>query len=297
MLKKVLRAIVDLNGLDFIKKPQFLNVLNDYKAFDKYPGAKFVLKSIIQDGFVDKILHKLSNQNDTLNSAEKFVSALYINYGFRKDIAVEVMNALLFATGHNDMLLSTEPSEINSTDLSTSNEPHIVFSQISLVHTIKDIERHMMKRGFKTIATNPYQISMEGSFCGMDDTKLYIYGSPAGLTTRVYLQNKPVTNMQAFSYCKTLYDLLCDKYGNPDNMNDPLDTILHNFDQNIYFKCVCEYAQMINDYQEIFSAIWDVYGGQIKLHWFGDRICLTYTDSINSELAERHQNQFNSESI
>ena len=297
MLKKVVRAVLDLNGVDFIMKPQFLNVLNDHKAFDEYPGARFVLKSIIQDGFVVKILDEFSNQGDAIGIAEKFVSDLYTNYGFRRDIAVEIINTLLFATGHNGMLHCAESSEVITTEQCTANEPHIVFSQISLAHSIRDIERHMSKRGFKTIATKPYQISMEGTFCGIDDTKLYINGSPSGLTKSVVLRYNYAASSIHFSNCKTLYNLLYDKYGEADSYDDPLHSLLHGFDYDYYLKNICEYSRLIDNYGNIFSAKWNVYGGQIELYWLGETMGLTYTDSINSELADRHQEQFNSESI
>ena len=75
----------------------------------------------------------------------------------------------------------------NLTSPEIPEDNHIVFSGISLGHSMKEIANHLSNRGFQTVRVKPYQIKMSGTFCDIDDVELFINGSPLGVTKNIYL--------------------------------------------------------------------------------------------------------------
>lgn len=290
MLKTVLKKLVSANGFDCLEEERFINVLSDCRAFDDCAAAKYVLKTVIDRGFARRLYANVEAGMYSEDVAIRIVDELFSKYGFRKDVAEYVINGLLQALNQEELSVIFSDNTIAS---SVSNDDsHIKFSGISLGHSIKEIASYMLTRGFKEERVMPYEIKMTGTYCGNDNCVLYIYGSPLGVTkcVKVYCETGIM-----FEPCNKLYNLLENKYGLPYSIEDPLQSLKNDF--NYYLKNICKYSRMQDDYSTVVDCKWNVEGGNIDLHWFGRGIWLTYTDEVNSAMAEQHQEQFNVESI
>lgn len=289
MIRSIVKSIVEARGYECIKEPNFVNVLADQHAFEECLPAKFIFKTIIQEGYADKLYVHFEN-GSAHTFAERIVEDLFSKFGFRRDLIFLIVNSLLYALG----LPELSNGRVTTPPGNETNE-HIIFSGISLGHSIGEIEKHLLNRGFATVKTKPYQIKMIGTFCGINDVKLYINGSPLGVTRGISLIFKQMARSFYFDWCQLLYDLLRDKYGVPDFAKDPLHTI--GKDTDLFYKDFLKYSEMEKNYEEILEYKWKVEGGEIELCWIGDHINLLYYDTANIELAENHQQQFNRESI
>lgn len=295
MLKSILKSVIGKYGLNFIEDPRFINVLNDYRAFAEEPATKFVLKIFIHEGFVRNIVFHISQRSYSHALARKILDDLYFVYGFRRDVSIIVVNAFLFALGQQELSFDCALHENKMATSSESQEKHIIFSGISLSHSIDDIAKHLLTRGFKKSKSMPYNISMKGTFCGINGVELYISGSPLGVTRSVSLDFGDYGGCIFIDYSSQLYSLLFNKYGKPDHIYDPLNTV--HGDIEYYIKNTLAYSDMRDNYKEIIKYRWNVEGGEIELRWWGKSLSLTYKDTLNIELAARHQKQFNAESI
>lgn len=294
MLKSTIKSLIQKNGIQYIYEHQFINVLSDLQAFVDNPATKFVLKTVIQEGFAKNLQSHSQNESDTTIFAERLMEELYTKFGFRKDISIIVLNALLYALGHKELPCKRQCVD-NGVFIAPCEDSHIKFSGISLSHSLEEIENHLLKRGFKTVKASPYQISMMGTFCGINNVALYINGSPLGVTTAIVLRIQNEATCLYISWGKKLYDLLLNKYGKPTRFVDQLLTIQNDFDY--YCKNILRYTEMIDKYNTLYQYEWDVIGGTIELCWVGNVLILQYTDTLNVNAAHLHQQQFDLDCI
>lgn len=290
MLKSIIKSIVEARGYKCIKDPHIVNEVADYRAYEECIPSKFIIKTIIQEGYADTLCSHIENGSYSDSIAERIVEDLFSKFGFRKDIAILVVNSLLYALNLSELPYAN--AEVPSDDKANK---HIIFSGISLSHSINEIKDHLLKKGFANAKVRPYQIKMIGTFCGINDVKLYINGSPLGVTKNIALQFNDIAPSLNFNWGNELFELIHKKYGEPSSAVDPLDTIGHTYD---YFcKNILEYSEMMKHYKDIFKYKWQVEGGEIELCWMGDSLTLNYKDTVNINLADQHQKQFNMESI
>lgn len=298
MLKSKIKSIVEARGLKYITNPLLVNELADYKAYEECIPAKFILKIIIEEEYADALCHLIEIGSYTDTVAKRIVEDLYSKFGFRRDLIILVVNSLLYALGFSELPLDNVPSPSNSSNdnsLTDGNGTHITFSGISLDHSLNEIENHLQSRGFKTVKSKLYQIQMAGTFCEINDVKLYINGSPFGVTKNIVVSMESNARCLYFNWGNDLYKLIRKKYGEPCSVIDPLDTIDSDFDH--YCKNILKYHEKEEHYEDILSCIWQVKGGKIELWWTGDHLNLTYTDTENTNSVEVQQHQLNLESI
>lgn len=290
-VKEALKHIVLLNGKEELRSPRLINLLSDYNAFYEYPSMKYILKGMIGTGIMDALTKSSIEKNDVNNS----IRDLYEKYGFRKDISVNIINAILFALNREDLYLIEEPIENSAPTLdSNGKKEHIIFSGVSLELSIENIAQHLTKRGFYVKEAKPYQIAMNGTFCSITDVELFINGSPFGLTKSIVLIFGTFIGNH-FDHINMLYNLLCGKYGKPIEYRDDLHCIgksLDYFVENIHL-----FSKAEKNNTEIFFSKWNVAGGHIEIDWRGNSLRLCYEDSYNTKYVEDHQNEFNMSSI
>ena len=63
-LHEALREVVDREGKEILKDLRLINILDDYKAFEENPSSKFILKSIINEGY-SKFILSISDWNSS----------------------------------------------------------------------------------------------------------------------------------------------------------------------------------------------------------------------------------------
>lgn len=296
MLKSRIKSIVEERGIQCIKNPLLVNELADYKAYEECICAKFILKTIIEEKYTDTLCRLIGIGAYTDTVAKRIIEDLYSKFGFRKDAAFYVINSLIYALGFPELPVENpQTPSSNSKHSNKEDNNHIIFSGISLSHSLSEIEKHLLTRGFKTAQSKPYQCKMAGTFCGIDDVELFINGSPLGVTKNITIKIENQASSLHFNYSNDLYKLIHNKYGMPYFSLDPLSTIGSDFDH--YCRNILEYNESVEDYKDILDFKWKVTGGEIELNWIGERLYLIYTDTDNTNSAEQHQKQFNLDSI
>lgn len=294
MLKSTLKSIVDKKGPNCLKDIQIINILSDCQAFEDHSFAKFILKTIIQEGIAEKLYNIIIKGTYSRTIGESIVGTLFSKYGIHMEFAIYVVNALLFALDQSELSLDMS-SKDDSSHSEHNVDNHIIFSGISLIHPINEIRDYLVKRGFTPIKSSSYRITMRGGFCGINDVELIINGSPAGVTKNIIISFDDKTPSLYIDWCRELYELLRNKYGEPCIAIDPLNTVKNDF--TYYIKNLLTYDTIIGNYDDVFRYEWRVIGGEIKFRWYGNFMHIYYIDTINTNLAEKYQQQFNKESI
>lgn len=98
-LSEAVRSLVETKGLSILTTPMALNILSDYKAFDEYPCSKNILRTILEDGYMDKIVSLTENYDKAV--LERILSVLIDKLGFRQEASLYVINSIVTSIGLN----------------------------------------------------------------------------------------------------------------------------------------------------------------------------------------------------
>ena len=121
-MNKALKQLVDTKGYEFLKNPMIVNILGDYNAFNEYHSSKIIFKTLVNEGYLEKILFLHENQMQIV--VDNYIAELYEKHGLRKDVCHYVLNSILLGLGY----------DVTLNDVRTNNE--VVLENNSIKHTI-----------------------------------------------------------------------------------------------------------------------------------------------------------------
>lgn len=298
-LSQAIRSLVEAKGINILKSPLSINILSDYNAFNEYPSSKNILKNIISEGYLDKIVFFYDNGIPIGDAPLTYASELYHQMGFRADISNYVLNAILEALGFESILSDISKEEefqIQLSDKSLSNQTsdqesaHIVFNGISLNNNMNSIASKLSKKGFDVIERDSKRIQLNGEFCGDEDVDIMIFGNKNGLTSCVRAIIKSLSVFQYELNEEKYIKLLTTKYGSPVIADKNYTNCEILFDDVMYF-------DLIDSSKEALEYRWDVKGGYIELHTITGSLFIEYVDTANSKTIKKQSEQSNLDSI
>lgn len=114
-LHLALKNIVNLSGTSILKEQRLVNILADFNAYDDVPSAKFIIKTIIDERYMEKLL---ANGKWDLN-CEKLIDQFAAMTGIVKENVCYVFESLGFSLGWNTTSVTIPPH----TQTSLSNTP------------------------------------------------------------------------------------------------------------------------------------------------------------------------------
>ena len=153
-LNKALKQLVDAKGFEFLKNPMIINILGDYNAFHEYQSSKFIFKTLVNEGYLEKILFFHENQMPII--AENYIVDLYDKLGLRKDVCLYVINSLLSSLGYDIIMDIKEEVSTNKEIKETSNNyittgEHLTFKGIEINGNLSDIQKRLEMNGFSFV--------------------------------------------------------------------------------------------------------------------------------------------------
>lgn len=96
-LHLALKNIVNLCGTDILKEQRLVNILADFNAYDDLPSAKFIIKTIIDDGYMRKFL----GVGKWDMNCDKLINQFINMTGFAKDKVAYVFECIGFVLQWN----------------------------------------------------------------------------------------------------------------------------------------------------------------------------------------------------
>lgn len=93
--QEALISVINDFGKDILAKNSFVNILNDYNAYEESKAFKVILKNVVTEGYLDQLL-LIKDWNST---SVRLISRFIENTGFQSDKAEYVLNSLAFALG------------------------------------------------------------------------------------------------------------------------------------------------------------------------------------------------------
>lgn len=179
-MNEALKQLVDTKGFKFLKNPMIINVLGDYNAFNEYHSSKFIFKTLVNEGYLDKILFLHENQMPIVT--ENYIAELYDKFGLRKDVCYYVINSLLFSLGYDivvdikeDVFVDEEVKVTHINSIITGE--HLTFKGIEINGNLIDIRKQLEFKGFSFVDDIDDGFFMEGDFAGYSNCEILVLGS------------------------------------------------------------------------------------------------------------------------
>lgn len=94
-LHQALKQIINTDGQDILTQLRVVNILSDLQAYQKMPAAKYIISSMINDGYMLKLI-KIGKWNA---KCEQLASQFVITTGFQEFMVSTIYQSIAFGLG------------------------------------------------------------------------------------------------------------------------------------------------------------------------------------------------------
>jgi hypothetical protein len=226
-LKEALKDLVSTNGTGVFKSSIFLNLLSDYNAFAEYPSSKNILRNIISEGYVDKLIHLSENHLDVANLPHTYLVELVEKLGFRQDVTYEVLNAILFSLNLDEIVFNKPQDNVirpipqkGSETVPAVTGKHLTFKGIEINGSVEAFANILQSQGFSHVTTSDQNsIVLQGTYAGMNNCNLIIcYGQYIHQVRKIAIFSEEYKSWYPLhSKYTEMKNLFSQKYGTPES--------------------------------------------------------------------------------
>ncbi len=291
-LYNALKNIVSLQSADILKDARLVNILSDFKAYEEFAAAKFVIKSLISEGLMAKFILEGQSQNDIETTIATNKQNLVENYGFKEGLSEYVLRSIAYAMGWTDETPTINTKPENDTSVKESpqvpNEiiddgKHLLFKQFPITGDVNTFINLLVANGYRLAEPYNYTYnaaSLIGSFAGNNECHVAVLGTPKtkiACTVMVFLGEHHVWYSIKGQYEK-IKNQLSKKYGTPETHEFFLDPYYEGDGSELtaLYSDHCTYMSMFN-----------TPNGKVSVSMTGDaKILIAYQDNINNEIKD-----------
>ncbi len=220
-LHNALRQIIPTEGQDIIKEIRTVNILDDLNAYQDLPAAKYILRAIITDGYMDKflIIGKWDNQTEMLS--QKFSN----NTGFNQENVSFIFSNIAYGLGWieeftipSTRLKEREKIEVSQQHQDDVNSKHICFKGIPITGTKEEFLKAIEKKGMSRSTKNWDNFALFfGSFAEIEECVFRVEFSQ--FNGQAYEVKVWMPSQDSWNECKSRYldfkHRFISKYGKP----------------------------------------------------------------------------------
>ncbi len=279
-LHETIKMVIDTYGNNIILDSRFINILLDYKAFDEFPSAKYILKAIIADGYANKIMSAGKWNSKTMALCHQFISTT----GFQYDLTAMIFQSLAYGLGLKESI--TVPSQKEKPS-KVSSQNHLTIKGIPIDGKIESFIQKLIKQGGELSFPINEEIllaQMEVPFMRVGKCLFSIDFSYISHTVyRVMVDFPDVASWWAlenrYNECKSV---LSKKYGSPSYCSETFSVDCKDDKSKLK---AAEKGQI--DY----SSEFETEQGIIELDILNASVSLLYTDNSNYVLKKIEDNE------
>lgn len=259
-----LKNVIQTHGEDIIKDVKLVNILDDFHAYDEFPVARYILRSIIADGYSSKLYSIGQWNSKALQLESKFVSTT----GFIPNHVNRIFKSFAFGFGWineleievEELLESENPSTPQYEQKKSKKRTkglHLKFKGVEICGDPNLFANKLESVGFEQGVWCDNFFTMKGNFVGVSNCEIRVYFDSCENTVyRVYAQFPWYQNRERLANdYKKLKKSLQDLYGKPK----------------------CEYENLSQDWTSTYNTPL----GVIKLECFPGncpQVCIDYYD-------------------
>ena len=116
-LHKAIKNILDSDGVDSLNDIRLVNILDDFRAFESLPASKYILRSIINDKYIDHLVQIGGWNSKSLALCQQFANAT----GFQFDYVRLVFQSIAYGLNYTDTVDLSVPNEDVKNNINTSS--------------------------------------------------------------------------------------------------------------------------------------------------------------------------------
>ena len=280
-LRNALKHIITSLGRDILNDARLVNMLDDFKAFEEQPSAKYVLKSMIDDG-LSQTLSKIefAEPNNQIHLFEQLQSDLYNKKGFRLDVSNYLISELAatFDIEYQSTIAVADNSNTNTCQY-VDDKTHISVFGMTLGTGKTDFVNTLVQDGYKIMGNTSTQVHLAGDFAGIESVNIFVNNRDKSERINSVVIQCPKVHYNEAKICQmdVLKELFYQKYGTPNTAIDNYNHYLHS-DGGI--------PKAIRYCETLYQYIWQLNGGNIELSWENEPIYIYYRDTVNDAITQ-----------
>lgn len=280
-LHNALRYVIQTEGMDIIKDVRLVNILDDFNAYQDIPASKYILKTIISEGYMDKFL--------SLGKWDSHARVLVHKFSRSKGFMHETVSVIFSCIAYGlkwiedvvNILPEIKENESNIQDKNDDSLKHICFKGIPITGTKEDFLKEVEKRGMSRSTKNWDNFAIFfGSYAEIDDCHFRVEFSP--FNGQAYEVQVWMPSQDSWNECKSRYldfkTRLISKYGEPDSCFEFFEYPYTDADG------MGNELELLQKDKIIYQSIFRIESGaiELKIHIYGD-VHITYEDKINAD--------------
>ena len=174
-LYKIIRNVINTNHINTFDI-RFVNILNDFSAYQEYPSAKYIYKVMVEDG----LMHQFVNHGRWDSDSERMASQFASRTGFQLKNVIYSFKSLAYGLGWIEefTLMENPENEVNQgaripkpTNLPLSRPIQRTFFGVELLSTRQEVRTLLQNKGIVFEDSGVGSITLrECSFGGVDWT-------------------------------------------------------------------------------------------------------------------------------
>lgn len=180
-LHQAVKHLIKEYGISILLTKRILYLLDDFQAFENDRTYKAVLKTLINDGYLNGLLDIYNSGSNRDNEIHKYIQSIHMNTGLSQKILYSIVNELQIGLGFSKVEI---PNEEVENENSTSKDK-LYAGGIDMDAPMKDIAMQFVNMGYSVKLMSTTRIDLIGVFSGIDNTTIRIEGTLDGTTTSI----------------------------------------------------------------------------------------------------------------
>lgn len=180
-LHQAVKHLIKEYGISILLTKRLLYLLDDFQAFENDRTYKAVLKTLINDGYLNGVLDIYNSGSNRDNEIHKYIQSIHMNTGLSQKILYSIINELQIGLGFSKVEIPNEEVENGN---STSKDK-LYAGGIDMDAPMKDIAMQFVNMGYSVKLMSTTRIDLIGVFSGIDNTTIRIEGTLDGTTTSI----------------------------------------------------------------------------------------------------------------
>lgn len=188
-LSDALKNLIRQYGVEIIYSKNFINCLDDLKAFKDTPVFKSILRHLVSKGYIEEYLSIFDVKQDVL----ELIHDIHYKDGYDKTILLEIFNAFQLAFGRDLLMVNDKDIESDNLNITQKKEKRDVNAGgINLDLPFEDTVQLFIQMDYEIRNINENVIELNGTYCGIENTQVRIEKDTKTGTTKLIRASIPI---------------------------------------------------------------------------------------------------------
>lgn len=118
-LHQAIKHLIKEYGISILLSKNLLYFLDDFKSFENDSTYKAVLKTLINEGYLNELLDIYNSESNRDNEIHKYIQTIHLKTGLSQKILYSIINELQIGLGFSKVEIPDEEVVNNENENST----------------------------------------------------------------------------------------------------------------------------------------------------------------------------------